>query len=215
MYALIYKNKVICGPKAWSQPYFTYVLQKQGVEKFAIPRKEQSSIPHVISEDAKICAVREIKPDINPLIQYHRGPLWSMDNDVAVATYEVYYSPLESSKTAFKQLAATERFKKESEGIVVTIQGADVTVYTDRDNRRIYLETYLTMEDQETVQWKFPETWLTISKEELQSIIKQGAEHIQGVFNWEKGIVDQIDECTEHSQLLQITITEEVQSDVT
>ena len=62
------------------------------------------------------------------------------------------------------------------------------------------------MGDNDTVQWKFPEAWLNLTKQELGLIVATGAGHVQGSFDWEVSKVAEIDNCTTHEQLLNVTL---------
>ena len=65
------------------------------------------------------------------------------------------------------------------------------------------------MADTDTINWKFPETWLTITKQELGYIVSQGVAYIQGCFDWEVQKNAEIDACTTLAELDAIIIAEE------
>ena len=64
------------------------------------------------------------------------------------------------------------------------------------------------MGDTDTVVWKFPETWLTLTKAELSSVVIAGAAYIQAQFDWEKSVADSIDAAATVDDLKAITIVE-------
>jgi hypothetical protein len=205
MYAVVYKGNVIVGPMEWNRAIFTGSLSKEGVD-VTLPRVAPETLPYVINEDSKICLVNENRPEMNPMVEYYYGPIWDITGDIAIANYDVMDSPVEFAKVNFKNQAADVRYKKEISGTKINIQNTEVTIDTTRDGRNIFVQKYSLMGDNETVNWKFPQGWLTLTKSELGSIVAAGASHIQTVFDWEKTINDQIDAATTKEQLLSIQI---------
>jgi hypothetical protein len=208
MYVIIHKSRVIVGPLAWAQKYYTDVLKIRHRIQANIPGQAPEQMPYTVDENTKIHEVVENKPNIDPMIQYHYGPLWDTTNDVVVANYEVKELSIESARNNFRHLAAHERYKKEISGTKVTIQDKEVSVETSRGDRDIFVQKYLLMSEQETVNWKFSEGWLTLTKQELGSVVQAGATHIQNSFDWEKNINDQIDAAQTPEELYAIEIEE-------
>jgi hypothetical protein len=91
-----------------------------------------------------------------------------------------------------KLQAADERWIKETAGTTTTIQDTVVTVDTARGSRDIFVQKYLLMLDSDVVTWKFPETWLSLTKTDLGQVVAAGASHVQSAFAWEKDINDAI-----------------------
>jgi len=208
MYVIIHKGRVVLGPLAWAQKYYADVLKIRHRVQANIPGQAPEQMPYTIDENTKIHEVTENKPNIDPMVQQHYGPLWDTTNDVIVANYEVVELPIESARMNFKYLAAHERYKKEMAGTKVTIQNTEVTIDTKRGDRDIFVQKYLLMGDQETVNWKFPEGWLTLTKEELGAVVQAGATYVQSCFDWEKDINDQIDAAQNAEELYAIEIEE-------
>jgi hypothetical protein len=207
MYAVVYKNRVIVGPMSWNRGIFQGSLEKEKIQ-VTLPRVAPQELPYVINEDAKIMEVEENRPEMNPMVEYYYGPLWDVSGTRAVANYQVNDTPIESAKLNFKEQAAAERWKKENAGTKINIQNTEVTIETDRETRNIFIQKYSIMSDNESVNWKFPEGWLTLTKTELGQVIGTGAAYIQGCFDWEKNISDEIDAATTKEELLAIEIVE-------
>jgi hypothetical protein len=184
---------------------FQGALERQNIT-VGLPRVAPEQLPLVINEDARICAVVEQRPDINPMVEYHYGPLWDLSGELAIANYDVYDTPVDFAKPNFRAQAADERYKKETSGVAVEIQGISVTADTSREGRGIFLQALTTMPDGGTINWKFPEGWLSLTKAELTSVVQAGVSHIQAAFDWEKGINDQIDAAQSKAALLAIEI---------
>lgn len=205
MYAVVYQNRVIVGPMDWNRGIFQGSLARQGVNVL-LPRAAPAELPLSVSNDAKIMSVLENKPSYNPMVEYLYGPLWEITDTHAVANYQVVDSPIDAARTNFRAQAADERYKKETAGVTVQIQGIAVTADTSRDGRSIFVQALGVMQDGQTLNWKFPEGWLVLTKSDLATVVSAGASHIQSCFDWEKQINDQIDAATTKQQLLDIQI---------
>jgi hypothetical protein len=208
MYAVIYDNRVLVGPMNWNRGMFQGALERKGVQ-YSLPRTAPNNLPLTINEHAKIMQVEEIKPELNALVEYYYGPLWDITETKAIANYEVHDTPIESARYNLKQLAAQERYKKEILGATVTIQEQTVTIDTNRGAKDVFVQKYLLMAESDTVNWKFPETWLTLTKTDLSLAVQAGAQYIQSCFDWELNITEQIDLAETKEQLLAIVIIEQ------
>lgn len=209
MYAVIHKDKVIIGPKEWNRSFFSFRFQQLKISAPMMPRTAPSEMPFVVDENTRIVPASVIYEEINPMIQYHRGPIWVINEDSATATYVATDTPIEQARANFRNQAADERYKKEVSVTKMTIQDLEVSLDTSRDGRNIFIQKFSLMSDTDTANWKFPEGWLTLTKAELGSIVQAAAAHIQSAFDWEKGINDQIDTATNAEELLAIEIKEE------
>jgi hypothetical protein len=196
----------------WNRGIFQGSLERQGITT-TLPRTAPEQLPLIISENAMIVSVEEIRPELNPMVEYHYGPLWEIEETVAIAKYEVYDINIDSARVNLKTLAAAERYEKEIAGATVTVQDQNVSIYTDRETRNIFLQKYALMGDQEQVNWKFPEGWLILTKQELGQVIGVGAAYIQSCFDWERGISDLLDAATTKEELLAVEIVEPKQTE--
>lgn len=207
MYAVIYDNRVLVGPMNWNRGMFQGALERKGIQ-YPLPRTAPDNLPLTINEHAKIMRVDEIRPAMNPLVEFYYGPLWDITEETAIANYEVHDSPIESMRYNLKQVAAQERYKREVLGTTTTIQEQTVTIDTNRGARDIFVQKYLLMSDTDTVNWKFPEGWLTLTKQDLGTAVQAGAQYIQSCFDWELNIAEQIDLAQTKQDLLAIIIAE-------
>jgi hypothetical protein len=205
-YAIVHKGRVIVGPLAWAQKYYTDVLKIRHRITANIPGKAPEDLPYVIDENTKIHAVEENKPEVDLMTQYHYGPLWDLTGDVVVANYEVREQTIEDARNNFRALAAHERYKKEIAGTKVTVQDTEVTVDTTREGRAAFVQKYSLMGNDDTVNWKFPEGWLTLTKTDLAAVVTAADAYVQGVFDWEKTINDEIDAAETAEELHAIEI---------
>ena len=207
MNAVIYDNRVLVGPMNWNRGIFQGALERRGVQ-YSLPRTAPNNLPLTIDEHAKIMQVEEIRPELNALVEYYYGPLWDITETKAIANYEVHDTPIESARYNLKQLAAQERYKKEILGATVTIQEQTVTIDTNRGAKDVFVQKYLLMAESDTVNWKFPETWLTLTKSDLGLCVTAANQYIQQCFDRELNISEQIDQSQNKQELLAVTIVE-------
>jgi hypothetical protein len=205
MYAVIYNNKVVVGPMNWNRGMFQGALEKKGIS-YELSRTAPNNLPLVIDEHAKIMQVDEIRPQMNPLLEFYYGPLWDITEETAIANYEVHDSPIESMRYNLKQLAAQERYNKEVLGTTVIIQDHVVTIDTNRGARDVFVQKYLLMADSDLVNWKFLSTWLTLTKQDLGLIVQAIDQHVQTCFDWEADISNQLDLADTKQALLAVAI---------
>jgi hypothetical protein len=53
----------------------------------------------------------------------------------------------------------------------------------------------------DTVQWKFPEGWLTLTRSDLGTVVTAGSNHVQDQFVWEVNKNTEIDACATATEL--------------
>lgn len=203
-FVVIHKNRVIIGPMSWSQKYFTTVLKIRYKIEANIPGIEPDVFPYTINEDTVIRRVVENKPELNEMIHYHYGPLWDFTEDTVVANYEVREVTIETARDNFKALLASHRYRKEISGAKITLREKELSLDTSREGRNVFIQKFLLMADAETVNWKFPEGWFNLTRDELGQIVFAGASHIQSAFDWEKEITEQIDSAQTLEELLNL-----------
>jgi hypothetical protein len=207
MYAVVYKNRVLVGPMNWNRAIFQGSLEKQKIT-VTLPRVAPEQLPYTVNEDASIMMVEEIRPEINPLVEYHYGPLWEITDTKVFANYEVCNTQIEFARVNLKNQAAEERWKKEVAGTTINIQDTDVSIDTNRESRNAFVQKQSTIQEGQTVNWKFIEGWLSLSKTDLDQIVFGIDTYIQSCFDWEKTINDQIDAAETKEELLAIEIVE-------
>lgn len=209
MYAIVYKNKVIVGPKDWHQPFFINALKRVGVKNPVLPRAPFANFPHKIDDDIIVHKATVIQENFERKTQYLRGPMFVITDEGVTATYQVVDTEIVFARNNFKEQASQERRKKEQSGTTVTIQGVELSVTTEKFKRDEFAKKAAIMSDTDSVNWKFKDKWLTVSKAELLVISKQIETHVQAAFDWEKSISDKIDAAETAEQLLAIEIVAE------
>ena len=205
-YVLENNNYVINGPRAWNYRSFESTLEEDLEIEFKLPLTKTDETIITIDENTHIYPSRYDYPDYNPKIQYIHGPFWDFSTGIAVGTFQVLPIAPEFIKNTLKEKVAANRYRKEISGTKVTIQDTEVTVDTGRDSRNIFVQKYMLMSDTDTVQWKFPEGWKTLTKAELGLVVSAGAAYIQEQFDWEvtKGIEIDSKETAEELDLVDV-----------
>ena len=213
MYVLVHKERVLVGPRDWNRPMFEGALQKLKLETL-LPRRDPQELPILIDEDTYITSAAIVIPPHNERIETYHGPYWNFENkDLAVGTYEIKYKTLGSIRELLTNEAAAERYRREVAGTKTTIQDLEVTLDTSRDGRNVFIQKYTLMGENDTVNWKFPEGWLTLTKVELGAAVSAGAAHIQGSFDWEKAKIEEI-EAAETVEVLDAIVIVEPQEEL-
>lgn len=204
MYVLVHKNRVLAGPMGWNRGIFEGNLKKLGIQQ-GIGREPPTTLPMQFTPDTIIYEARVIQPDYNKKIEYPHGPFWEFTN-IATGTFQLLPLPLDQAKYYVKTLVSENRYNYEIKGINITIQAQQVFITTDRSQRAVFYESYLMMNDNETINWKFQNNWVTLTKPELSTIVQAIASHVQGAFDWEKNKHQEIDNCPSLQVLKDIVI---------
>lgn len=214
MFVIIYNNYVILGPMKWNNGRFQNVILEECEVDTTLPLRNENFEPIIINEEIKILPVQYAEtPPLNSKIEMLNGPYWEFTSTHAIASYIVQPLPIDTVKGNLKNILANERWKKEIKGIKVTVQNTEVTVDTNRGTRDIFVQQYLLMGESDTVTWKFPETWLNLTKSDLGLIVAAGANYVKSVFEWEANLVNQIESSTTLAELDVIVIVEETTLD--
>lgn len=206
-----YNNQgfVILGPIDWKPRYISNILSDELDTSITVTAEDEARVPFEPAIGVKIRRCTSVYENINPKIEYHDGPFWSYDDSnaevQATATWKRADKPIDIVKGDLKNLIANLRWKKESAGVVLTIQGVEVWCDTSRTNRDIFLQKYSLMGNNDTITWKFPNTWLTLTKTELGLIVSTGGAYIQSCFDWEAQQSAIIDSCTTLAELDALT----------
>ena len=179
MYIITNNDEIILGPVDWNYRFFNSVIEDECDISMNLNQFSKDNLP-IEFETIKIRPVHNIYGQItNPKIQTLSGPIWEFFDDYVNAYWNVVDKPISIVKTELSEFVTNERYKKETAGFMLNIQGIEVFVDTSRGNRDIFFQKLLMMGDNDTVNWKFPQTWLTLSKLELGYIVQSGAAHIQ------------------------------------
>lgn len=203
-------DEVLLGPVEWNPRFIASVL-RQDLDLSYTPTLAESDVkkvPFDILPNVRVRPVEFVSEAHNPKTQFLIGPYWSYTDDLATATYKANPKDINIIKSELKQELAAVRYEKEISGTKVTIQGKEVTADTNRGSRDIFAQKYLLMGDNDTVEWKFPEGWVTLTKTEMAQVVTAINNHVQNSFTWELQKVNEIDSCETHDYLNDVVIRE-------
>lgn len=213
-------NEVHLGPIDWNAKFIQAVLRDDlDNDEIEIRPDDVDRIPYEIHEDVWAFAITsEVREEYNEIIERPEGPFWSIveadrGNFSATMTYTKVDLPLEVAKSLVKNRISRERKIRERTTVfTMEVQGTQVTIESDRENRNAYYQKYLTIDDStdEVVRdkWRFREGWLALSKDDLRLIIRAIDDHVQEQFDWEEALDKKIDEAKDLTELLETYNTE-------
>ena len=206
MYVLINNNQVINGPRSWNYRSFESTLEDELEITQKLPIQKTDNDPIIINEETKILPATLIYQGFNSRIEYLDGPFWEFSDTLATGTFIIKPNNIEAVKNDLIAQVAAIRYTKEISGIKVTVQNTEVTIDTARGNRDIFVQKYLLMGESDTVQWKFPECWLTLTKSDLGMIVSSATAFIQDQFSWEESKALEINACSTLEELNSIVL---------
>lgn len=202
MFCILENNQVILGPNHWNKRRFESCLLDDCEIEFTLPPGNDNFQPIIVSENVKICPVREtIQPSYNTKIQQLAGPFTTVNEDNSITlTYNVVDQDINSVKNDLKAIVANNRWLLEVSGVNVNVQGQDIYVTTERGSRDIFLQAVQLGSDGQ--RWKFDNgIWLVLSLAELQVILNAIVSHVQMAFDWESDKLAEIDACVDLASL--------------
>lgn len=194
-YVLVHNNQVLNGPRNWNYRSFESTLEDDLDLKVKLPMKKEDDSIFVIDSNTKIYPAELVYQEYNAKIEHLHGPFWDFSTGKAIGTFEIVPNEILGVKNVLKAKVSENRWKKEVAGIKVTIQNKEVSVDTSREGRNIFVQKLLLMSDTETVQWKFPEGWVILTKADLSQLVTAGVSYIQQQFDWEALKIQEIDAC--------------------
>lgn len=188
MFCLLENNYVIDGPYAWNQRKFQMILQDDHDIAVALPYYNSSVI--VINDDLKIVPAYESIPSYNPKIEQLSGKELTVNDDYVTVNYTVLNKDLETVKTELKSIVAQTRYNYEIGGTYLTIDDAYIKLYTDRESRNIFAQALQLGAFEKN--WKFDDVWVILDQDKLTQVVTAISNHIQSAYDWEKSMVDAI-----------------------
>lgn len=214
MYALVYKGRVINGPRDWNKYQFEGALEKEGIN-FQVGRAAppEAQIPIVINADAKILYARYEYPVYNERTQSIDGPYWEFTNTEAIGTFTVGYQPIEYIRLNLKAAVKENRKIRENKIIILTVNNTQVEVSTDRETRAEFVSKLVSCSNvpNATHNYKFRnDVWVTIGCAEIQYILEQIDHEVQDEFDWELAKVAEIDAAQTPQELEAIDVGDSV-----
>lgn len=206
MYVLTHNDQVLLGPILWNSRMFNSTIEDDTEIITNILPSDVNNVPLDLGNGLKIRACTDVYPTLNPKIQFYNGPFWTFTATTGLASYTVVDKPISLVQQELKAQVATQRWVKEQSGTTAVVHNKTVTVDTARGSRDVFVQQFLLLAADATVQWKFPEGWMTVTKADLGICVDAGVAHVRGAFAWEAEIVASVDAALTLAELDAIVI---------
>lgn len=208
LYALVKDGNIEVGPRTWNRSFFLDYLQEENLDISELPRSAPTD--PVITSEWKILKVSDITyPELDSVYEQLVGPLWTIGETDITGSYSKTERNLDHIKGDLKNIVAANRYEVEVGKLEYTFSdGQTVELYTEREERMIYLNTLQALPDGLTVPFKFKNGIFrsAVTKSELQQIVFAGMNHIASVFEWEVAKVAEIENATSIEELKAIEL---------
>jgi len=202
MYVLVYQDHVINGPRPWNYQSFENTLKEDLEIDYKLPVRYNQPDIIIVNDDTKIYPAAYVDQHYNTKIQRPvDGPWWDFTTGIALGSFTIGYKSLDQIKDELKATLKELRYNKEIAGTTTTIRNQTIKLNTSREVRNTLLQKYIVASITDTVNWKFGDTFITLNREELKTVISAIDVYVQSTFDWEFNLVAQIDSCTTPEQL--------------
>jgi hypothetical protein len=210
--ALIHNNSLVLGPMGFNVRMINSELEELEVEERITPQSYTDLPIHFTDNLTHLLPLEKDVPSHDS--KYHNvgNFSWSIieENGVPIKvllTYPITNKTLEEVKELRKQEVSPYRREKENTILTLTVNETAVEVSTSRDER-ILLASKLSAAPGPH-NFKFQNTWLEITTEELQYILNQIDVKVQEAFDWEMVKLQEIDVCETIDAAYDVVVREE------
>ena len=211
--ALIHNNSLELGPMGFNVRMINSELEDLEVEERISPQSYTELPIHFSDNLTHLLPLERNTPPYDPKY-YNLGNFdWEIvtENDIpikVVLNHPIVEKTLEEVKTLRKQEVAPYRRKKENTIITLTVNETAVEVSTSRDERLLLASKLAASPGPHN--YKFYNTWLEITTQELQFIVSEIDKVVQAAFDWELAKLQEIDACVSIDDVYDVVIREPV-----
>jgi hypothetical protein len=208
MYAIVHKNFVICTQPNWNTRVFTNILFDEcNIEK-RVSFSDEGLVPWTLDENTKILKIIDQRPEFNPKIEWLDGPNYVVIESFVATNYFVKPLDLSIAKgNLINQLPAL-RYEREKKSVDITLQDLKITLPTDRETRAVFTNKLLAI-GENSINFKFQEGWLNLSKADLEFIVQQIDVTVQETFDWELSKMNEINACKNLEEIKKIELVKQ------
>ena len=213
--ALIHNNSLILGPMGYNVRMINSELEELEVQE-TITTQSYTNIPIHFSDGlTHLLPLEKDIPPYDPKYYDVGNFTWEIieENGVPIKvllTYPTIEKTLDEVKTLRKQEVSPYRREKENTILTLTINGTEVEVSTSREERLLLASKLAASPGPHN--FKFKNTWLEITTEELQYILNQIDIKVQEAFDWEYTKLVEIDACETIDDVYDVVIREQPQT---
>ena len=194
--------------------YINSELEDLEVEERISPQSYTDLPIHFSDNETHLVLIEKVVPENDT--KYHNigNFTWEItkENDVPVKvllTYPIIDKTLEEVKELRKQEVSPYRREKENTTISVNLNGTSVEVSTSREERLLLASKLSAAPGPHN--FKFSNTWLEITTEQLQTIVSEIDVKVQEAFDWELSKLQEIDACETIESVYDVVIREQPQ----
>lgn len=212
--ALIHNNSLELGPMGFNVKYINADLEDLEVEERISPQSYTDLPIHFSDNQTHLVLIEKVVPENDA--KYHNigNFTWEIikENEVPVKvllTYPIIDKTLEEVKELRKQEVSPYRKEKESAIITLTVNNTEVQVSTSREERLLLASKLSAAPGPHN--FKFSNTWLEITTEQLQTIVSEIDVKVQEAFDWELSKLQEIDACETIESVYDVVIREQPQ----
>jgi hypothetical protein len=209
--ALIHNNSLILGPMGYNVRMINSELEELEVEETITPSSYTDLPIHFSDNQTHLLPIEKVVPSHDP--KYHNvgNFSWEIIEEDGVPvkvllTYPITDKTLEEVKELRKQEVSPYRREKENTTITLTVNDTEVEVSTSREER-ILLASKLSASPGPH-NYKFSNTWLEITTEQLQTIVSAIDVKVQEAFDWELAKIQEIDACETIDDVYDVVVRE-------
>ena len=210
--ALIHNNALELGPFGMNVHYINQELEELEVEERVSPQSFSQLPIHFSDGLTHLLPTERVIPENDPKYQNVGNFTWEIitEDDVPVKvvfTHEVADKTLEEVKATRKQEVSPARRQKENTITTLTVNSTEVEVSTSREERLMLASKLSASPGPHN--FKFQNTWLEITTEELQYIVSEVDKVVQEAFDWELAKLQEIDACETIDEVYDVVIVEQ------
>ena len=194
--------------------YINSELEDLEVEERISPQSYTDLPIHFSDNETHLVLIEKVVPENDT--KYHNigNFTWEItkENDVPVKvllTYPIIDKTLEEVKELRKQEVSPYRREKENTTISVNLNGTSVEVSTSREERLLLASKLSAAPGPHN--FKFKNTWLEITTEQLQTIVSEIDVKVQEAFDWELSKLQEIDACETIESVYDVVVREQPQ----
>ena len=167
----------------WKARRFSEVIEEDCEVKVSLPVTNDAY--YEVNDEIKIYPVRSrTNPVFNSKTEYLHGPFYEYIDGIAYSSMVVEQLPLTAAQNFVKQEAAALRWQKQNSGIKVTLNSIEYNFPSDLNTKSVFHQ-YITS-NLDSINWKIDQdTWITLSKTDIQTIFNSIVSHVQSAYDWE------------------------------
>lgn len=207
--ALIHNNQLILGPIKFNHLMIKSELEDLNITDEISFQSYQKLPIHFSDGLTHLLSSEEIIENYDGKYQYVGNLTWEiveLDNIPIKVNfnYPIINKTLEQSKNEVKAKLAPLRRKKENTILKININDTEIEVSTSREERMIISSKIVSSSG--PYNYKFNNTWMEITKEQLQHICNLIDIKIQEAFDWEYSKIQEIDNCLTIDEVYNVSI---------